>query len=75
MGIRSSTGGLGEVRLTSYGSYACALKVGRVTSPGFDARKYAMPAAPGARVDDEQKGAGSVTFTVQADGRTWSPRR
>ncbi len=48
--LDGSTGGLGEVSLTNYGSYASSLKVGQVASPGYDRARYAMPAAPGTRV-------------------------
>jgi beta-galactosidase GanA len=51
--LDGSTGGLGQVSLTSYGSYASSLKVADVASPGYDAKKYAMPAAPKVSVDLE----------------------
>jgi beta-galactosidase GanA len=35
--LDSSTGGLGQVSLTDYGSYASALRVGPVFSPGYEA--------------------------------------
>ncbi|AHH95940.1 beta-galactosidase [Kutzneria albida] len=38
-----STGGLGKVRLVNYGSYASPLTVALNPSPGYDARRYAMP--------------------------------
>ncbi|AGL16766.1 beta-galactosidase [Actinoplanes sp. N902-109] len=44
--LDGTTGGLGQVSLTSYGSYASALKVDDVESPGYDARTYAIPPAP-----------------------------
>ncbi|HEY0531882.1 MAG TPA: beta-galactosidase [Actinoplanes sp.] len=49
--LDGSTGGLGQVSLTDYGSYASSLKVADVASPGYDARRYAMPAAPKVSVD------------------------
>jgi hypothetical protein len=49
--LDGSTGGLGQVSLTNYGSYASSLRVAGVASPGYDARKYAMPAAPKVDVD------------------------
>jgi beta-galactosidase GanA len=36
--LDSSTGGLGQVSLTNYGSYASSLRVGPVFSPGYDGR-------------------------------------
>jgi hypothetical protein len=35
--LDSSTGGLGQVSLTDYGSYASSLRVGPVFSPGYEA--------------------------------------
>lgn len=37
--LDSSTGGLGRVSLTDYGSYASALRVGAVDSPGYHAMR------------------------------------
>ena len=48
--LDGSTGGLGKVSLTDYGSYASSLTVAQNHSPGYDRARYAMPAAPGARV-------------------------
>jgi hypothetical protein len=48
--LDGSTGGLGKVSLTNYGSYASSLRVGMNRSPGYHKRKYAMPPAPGTRV-------------------------
>ena len=48
--LDGSTGGLGTVALTDYGSYASSLTVRPVNSPGYDRAKYAMPEAPGATV-------------------------
>ncbi|HZP54807.1 NPCBM/NEW2 domain-containing protein, partial [Actinocrinis sp.] len=48
--LDGSTGGLGTVALTNYGSYASSLDVRPVYSPGYDRAKYAMPEAPGANV-------------------------
>ncbi|GAA5200167.1 beta-galactosidase [Rugosimonospora acidiphila] len=44
--LDGSTGGLGTVALTNYGSYASSLTVAQNDSPGYDAATYAMPAAP-----------------------------
>ncbi|SEG11677.1 Beta-galactosidase, domain 3 [Actinacidiphila yanglinensis] len=46
--LDGSTGGLGKVALTDYGSYASSLHVAQNDSPGYDPVKYAMPSAPGA---------------------------
>jgi beta-galactosidase GanA len=43
-------GGLSTVELTNYGSYTSPLHVDMNDSPGYDAQKYAMPAAPGVTV-------------------------
>lgn len=48
--LDGSTGGLGKVSLTDYGSYASSLRVAQNDSPRYDARKYAMPERPGADV-------------------------
>jgi beta-galactosidase GanA len=48
--LDGSTGGLGKVALTNYGSYASSLKVGMVNSPGYNPAKYAMPTPPSATV-------------------------
>src|ERR1700742_2816254 len=66
--LDGSTGGLGTVSLTNYGSYTSSLQVGLVDSPGYDAAKYALPATPGTTValdtpDDVTPGQ---TFTASA---------
>ncbi|MFE1754825.1 beta-galactosidase [Streptomyces anandii] len=48
--LDGSTGGLGEVALTDYGSYASSLRVAQIRSPRYDHEKYAMPKRPGADV-------------------------
>ncbi|WP_079063285.1 beta-galactosidase [Streptacidiphilus griseoplanus] len=48
--LDGSTGGLGKVSLTNYGSYASSLRVARNDSPRYDARSYAMPKRPGTTV-------------------------
>ncbi|MET7689563.1 beta-galactosidase [Streptomyces sp. NPDC005483] len=48
--LDGSTGGLGKVSLTDYGSYASSLRVAQNDSPRYDSRKYAMPKRPGAEV-------------------------
>ncbi len=37
--LDGSTGGLGRVSLTNYGSWASSLKVGMVDSPGYHSRR------------------------------------
>ncbi len=49
--LDGSTGGLGTVSLTNYGSWASSLKVTQNDSPGYNAHKYAMPTRPGTTVD------------------------
>ena len=76
--LDGSTGGLGEVSLTNYGSYASSLNVGQVASPGYNRAKYAMPVAPGTRVALKVPGAvasgerfvAKATVRVPAGGRT-----
>ncbi|CAG6391221.1 Beta-galactosidase [Actinacidiphila cocklensis] len=48
--LDGSTGGLGKVELTNYGSYASSLHVGQNESPRYSHATYAMPAAPGVGV-------------------------
>ena len=48
--LDGSTGGLGKVSLTDYGSYASSLRVAQNDSPRYDFAKYAMPKRPGADV-------------------------
>ncbi|MET7737466.1 beta-galactosidase [Streptomyces sp. NPDC005402] len=48
--LDGSTGGLGKVSLTNYGSYASSLRVAQNDSPRYDSRRYAMPKRPGADV-------------------------
>jgi hypothetical protein len=73
--LDGSTGGLGKVSLTNYGSYASSLRVAQNYSPRYDPRKYAMPKPPGTAVDlrvpdDVQAGqtfTATATVTVPAD--------
>jgi hypothetical protein len=73
--LDGSTGGLGKVSLTNYGSYASPLTVAQNDSPAYDPQKYAMPKPPGANVnlqvpDSVQAGqtfAAKATVTVPAD--------
>ncbi|HWC79296.1 MAG TPA: beta-galactosidase [Pseudonocardiaceae bacterium] len=64
--LDGSTGGLGNVQLTNYGSYASPLQVRQNVSPGYDPRKYAMPAAPGANVGLATPGTVSAGQTITA---------
>ncbi|MCI3244231.1 beta-galactosidase [Streptomyces spinosisporus] len=48
--LDGSTGGLGKVSLTNYGSYASSLRVAQNDSPRYDPHKYAMPERPGTEV-------------------------
>ncbi|MEU6285424.1 beta galactosidase jelly roll domain-containing protein, partial [Streptomyces sp. NPDC047028] len=45
--LDGSTGGLGKVSLTDYGSYASSLQVAQNDSPRYDRTRYAMPKRPG----------------------------
>jgi beta-galactosidase GanA len=49
--LDGTTGGLGTVSLTDYGSYASSLAVNPVDSPRYNKATYAMPVAPGVNVD------------------------
>ncbi|MER8007780.1 beta-galactosidase [Streptomyces sp. NPDC094149] len=69
--LDGSTGGLGKVSLTDYGSYASSLRVAQNDSPRYDLRRYAMPKRPGAEVsldvpDTAQPGQ---AFTAEATVR------
>ncbi|MFJ8158665.1 beta-galactosidase [Streptomyces sp. NPDC094468] len=75
--LDGSTGGLGKVSLTDYGSYASSLRVAQNDSPRYDARTYAMPERPGADVtldvpDTAQPGqafTARATVRVPKDGQ------
>ncbi|MEU6848860.1 beta-galactosidase [Actinacidiphila alni] len=66
--LDGSTGGLGKVALTNYGSYASSLKVAQNASPRYSKAAYAMPAAPKSTVALQVPGsvAGGQTFTATA---------
>jgi hypothetical protein len=66
--IDGSTGGLGSVALTNYGSYASSLAVAQNYSPRYNGAQYAMPKAPGSSVDLQVPGsvAGGQQFTATA---------
>ncbi|MFF4259777.1 beta-galactosidase [Streptomyces sp. NPDC001663] len=69
--LDGSTGGLGEVALTNYGSYASSLRVAQNDSPRYDPRTYAMPKRPGADVtlDVPNTAASGQAFTAEATVR------
>ncbi len=48
--LDASTGGLGTVALTNYGSYTSSLRVAQDESPGYDSARYALPPRPGTTV-------------------------
>ncbi len=66
--LDGSTGGLGTVSLTDYGSYQSSLRVAPVRSPSYDPHKYAMPAAPVVHVGLQAPAAvqPGTTFTATA---------
>ena len=66
--LDGSTGGLGTVSLTNYGSYASSLQVAQNDSPRYDPRKYAMP---GRRA----RPSTSRCPTTSRPGRRSRPRR
>jgi beta-galactosidase GanA len=66
--LDDSTGGLGTVSLTNYGSYTSPLHVAQNVSPRYDPIKYAMPAAPGTNVSLDVPDAvqAGQSFTAKA---------
>ncbi|MET9218101.1 beta-galactosidase [Streptomyces sp. NPDC003300] len=66
--LDGTTGGLGKVALTDYGSYASSLTVARNQSPRYDKARYAMPGAPASAVSLQVPGSvgGGATFTATA---------
>ncbi|MEU8031493.1 beta-galactosidase [Streptomyces sp. NPDC049099] len=69
--LDGSTGGLGKVALTDYGSYASSLRVAQNDSPRYDHRKYAMPKRPGTDVtlDVPDTAQSAQAFTAEATVR------
>ena len=65
--LDGSTGGLGTVALTDYGSYASSLTVAQNDSPRYDRARYAMPAAPSARVALRAPGSAGAGQTLHRD--------
>jgi len=66
--LDGSTGGLGTVALTDYGSYTSSLPTTLNEAPSYDATTYAMPAAPTASVSlsTPSAAAGGRAFPVTA---------
>jgi beta-galactosidase GanA len=66
--LNGSTGGLGTVAFTNYGSYASSLTVAQNDSPRYDKSLYAMPAAPQSTVALQVPGSisGDQQFTATA---------
>jgi beta-galactosidase GanA len=66
--LDGSTGGLGTVALTNYGSYASSLTVAQNDSPRYDKALYAMPGAPQSSVALQVPGSvsGGQQFTATA---------
>jgi beta-galactosidase GanA len=69
--LDGSTGGLGRVSLTDYGSYTSSLRIAQNDSPRYDHRKYAMPKRPGADVtlDVPDTAQSGQAFTAEATVR------
>ncbi|MGV9561436.1 beta-galactosidase [Streptomyces sp. NPDC003480] len=69
--LDGSTGGLGKVTLTNYGSYASSLSVAQNDSPRYNRRAYAMPKHPGADVtlDVPDTARSGQAFTAEATVR------
>jgi beta-galactosidase GanA len=73
--LDGSTGGLGKVALTNYGSYASSLQVSQNDSPGYNGAEYAFPKPPGTDVtltvpdgvQPAQTFTATTTVTVPAD--------
>ena len=76
--LDGSTGGLGAVALTNYGSFTSSLRVSQNESPRYDAAKFAFPPAPGTSAsltvpDGARPGqtfTASASLLVPADGST-----
>ncbi len=76
--LDGTTGGLGTVALTNYGSYTSSLRVAQNTSPGYDPAQFAFPPAPGTSAtlvvpDGARPGqtfTASASLAVPADGAT-----
>ena len=66
--LDGTTGGLGTVTLTNYGSFTSPLQVGMNDSPGYDAAKYALPPKPATTVtlNTPDTASAGQTFTAAA---------
>ncbi|MFI0897477.1 beta-galactosidase [Streptomyces sp. NPDC020983] len=66
--LDGSTGGLGTVALTNYGSYTSPLKVAQNAAPRYSHAVYAMPSAPGSDVTLDVPGTvqSGKSFTATA---------
>ncbi|WP_420711693.1 beta-galactosidase [Streptomyces sp. NRRL F-5123] len=66
--LDGSTGGLGKVELTNYGSYTSPLKVAQNAAPRYSHAVYAMPSAPGSDVTLDVPGTvqSGKSFTATA---------
>ncbi|EPD63722.1 beta-galactosidase [Streptomyces sp. HGB0020] len=75
--LDGSTGGLGKVSLTNYGSYASSLRVAQNDSPRYDPHKYAMPKRPGTEVtlDVPDTAQSGQSFTARATVRVPKDRQ
>ncbi|MEU4252967.1 beta-galactosidase [Amycolatopsis sp. NPDC026612] len=69
--LDGSTGGLGKIAWTNYGSYRSPLTVRQNASPGYDPSRYAMPPAPAAAVSltAPDTASGGQQFTASATVR------
>ncbi|MEV6796218.1 beta-galactosidase [Streptomyces sp. NPDC051320] len=69
--LDGSTGGLGKVSLTNYGSYSSSLRVAQNDSPGYRRATYAMPKRPGVDValDVPNAAESGQSFTAEATVR------
>ncbi|MEU4526258.1 beta-galactosidase [Amycolatopsis sp. NPDC024027] len=69
--LDGSTGGLGSIAWTNYGSYRSPLTVRQNASPGYDPVRYAMPPAPtaGVTLTAPDTASGGQPFTASATVR------
>ncbi|KDN22333.1 beta-galactosidase [Amycolatopsis rifamycinica] len=69
--LDGSTGGLGTIAWTNYGSYRSPLTVRQNASPGYDPVRYAMPTAPtaGVSLTAPDTASGGQPFTASATVR------
>ncbi|WP_370962954.1 beta-galactosidase [Amycolatopsis sp. cg9] len=69
--LDGSTGGLGKIAWTNYGSHRSPLTVRPNASPGYDPARYAMPPAPtaGVSLTAPDTASGGQPFTASATVR------